>query len=967
MLKDDSASQLETINNIVFTRREIDIIACILNLRSAKKMALFLSISPKTVKNHIRNIMIKLGCNSQENIIDFIEKSSKYVLMKKHYSILLIQFYFESELKKISSYCIKNNITCLIVFDNNDPLPFIDCLKNNLKLSGIKVLVENLEACESTMNIHDKIKSKHFDHIIYNLSSKSMERLHHNNQDIENSYFFQLRNQYSIPILFVSCQDSVSVLPENLLSFDYIALTKQESYYCFIFSILKKILPSYNFDKNILDFKKQYEILLNPASPSIWIEKTTSSQDETITSIPKGNILLKKNHTIKFLLIFSVVFLILYVVSFHESHIPEFKIGSSSNNIAGRYLELLEDEQRRNLKLTGKLKQLNFPKLKKKFIEASNVLQKLDNTSSEDAKKLVKFLEKCFPFKNKVNEKIHKLFFLMAAYYGKLAFVQELVEKVPFSLLNVKDYYGNTAPMLAAAGNQLDTFEWLIKKDAPFVNHKNIEGNSALILATLNLPDDEVLSFDERKKSLKIIESVVEHDPGSIHRAGHKGCTPLLIAGAKGNMTAMQYFLDKIAPGNDEQHRVLLETEKNIDGNNVLLLAAYNGRKSFLKSLHEKGISIHQKNNYNTTVFMQAASAGSIETMDLIYQISSGTQNINYNPNLIKEKNNFGHTALFLSAYDNRLNAFRWILEKLKENYFNNNEEAIINYINNARNAEGDTLLHVLINGMSANTRETHFNTGLLDILLKYININTHSKDSDGNLNDTPLMRAASYGSLNIVKYLVEKCDANISIKTSTGHTAIDFVAMEGRGQYKEVIEYLWRIQSIKEGKDLNEIKKETTKNLFLLSAEYGQKGVMEWLLENYPELIESHSEDGDNALLLAAKNFHIDVIEFIFNWDRKTAVQFVFERKTINSENLLERLIREEINTTVKSISLGKYIEQKIGIPSQINKNSTYRHGYQHGNPNYKWKPLEIDIDNLSTRSVQPWSPYYLTPVEKK
>ena len=67
--------QLNLIEGIKFTSREIDVIACILHNRGEKKIAMLLSISPRTVSTHIHNIMLKLGHNYIESIIDFIEKS----------------------------------------------------------------------------------------------------------------------------------------------------------------------------------------------------------------------------------------------------------------------------------------------------------------------------------------------------------------------------------------------------------------------------------------------------------------------------------------------------------------------------------------------------------------------------------------------------------------------------------------------------------------------------------------------------------------------------------------------------------------------------------------------------------------------------------------------------------------------------------------------------------------------------
>lgn len=75
---------LKEIQGIKFTTREIEIIAFILSGRSGKKTASFLSISPKTVENYTHNIKEKLKCNSREGIIDFIEKSGCFLIVKQY-------------------------------------------------------------------------------------------------------------------------------------------------------------------------------------------------------------------------------------------------------------------------------------------------------------------------------------------------------------------------------------------------------------------------------------------------------------------------------------------------------------------------------------------------------------------------------------------------------------------------------------------------------------------------------------------------------------------------------------------------------------------------------------------------------------------------------------------------------------------------------------------------------------------
>lgn len=80
--------QLAIIDGIKFSRREIDVIACLVKGRATKKISSLLSVSPKTVATHIRNIMLKLDVNSREGILDFIEKSNKNSILLSYYNYL---------------------------------------------------------------------------------------------------------------------------------------------------------------------------------------------------------------------------------------------------------------------------------------------------------------------------------------------------------------------------------------------------------------------------------------------------------------------------------------------------------------------------------------------------------------------------------------------------------------------------------------------------------------------------------------------------------------------------------------------------------------------------------------------------------------------------------------------------------------------------------------------------------------
>src|SRR5258708_33297833 len=99
---------LEMINGIRFTPREIDIAAFLQNGKTTKTIAFFLGISAKTVENVKSNLMQKLGSSSREGIIDFIEKAGKFSLLKEYYQSLLVYIAFEQKLREVSKLLDQN-------------------------------------------------------------------------------------------------------------------------------------------------------------------------------------------------------------------------------------------------------------------------------------------------------------------------------------------------------------------------------------------------------------------------------------------------------------------------------------------------------------------------------------------------------------------------------------------------------------------------------------------------------------------------------------------------------------------------------------------------------------------------------------------------------------------------------------------------------------------------------------------
>lgn len=177
-------ASLNTIGGIKFSQREIEVISCIFQMRKAKKIASLLSIAPKTVDSHIRNISQKLDCNSRDGIIDFIEKSDKYLVVRAYYSQFILLKEFEDICEEISRnvfsgpqvpQSIMQGKKVTSIYLEMEHAQFLPILKKHLCLMG---LTEILISSESPTNddlvsfsIMMKEKENYYDALFHLLSA----------------------------------------------------------------------------------------------------------------------------------------------------------------------------------------------------------------------------------------------------------------------------------------------------------------------------------------------------------------------------------------------------------------------------------------------------------------------------------------------------------------------------------------------------------------------------------------------------------------------------------------------------------------------------------------------------------------------------------------------------------------------------------------------------------------------------
>lgn len=245
----------QEIEGVKFTHREIDIIACLLQGRTQKTIAHFLSIAPRTVETHLRNIMLKLECNSREGIIDRIENAGQISSFRNHYQALLIHTEFEKQLQEIAQDLKGKDYACRLVYekDKGDKIAFIQKLSEHLKKVGIKTSLEKVERSQSTMDSYLNQTMLEKQPILYVASKNSLTSFADLIQDSS-----KLKKVDTLLLLLWSQEDSLELLP-TIEGSRYINL--YENYYLSFFEILKVICYKTSIDPFIASFSLKKGLL----------------------------------------------------------------------------------------------------------------------------------------------------------------------------------------------------------------------------------------------------------------------------------------------------------------------------------------------------------------------------------------------------------------------------------------------------------------------------------------------------------------------------------------------------------------------------------------------------------------------------------------------------------------------------------------------------------------------------------
>lgn len=134
---------LKKIQGIAFTKREIDVVACLTSGRTLKGISNFLNIHYKTLEVHMANIRQKLGVSVRDYIIETLENLPEYALLKSRYH----QF---QQLKTLQETLQKIDLEDAIIYYTPDAKKFALSLQKHLAPFALKVCLWNPEKSPTT-------------------------------------------------------------------------------------------------------------------------------------------------------------------------------------------------------------------------------------------------------------------------------------------------------------------------------------------------------------------------------------------------------------------------------------------------------------------------------------------------------------------------------------------------------------------------------------------------------------------------------------------------------------------------------------------------------------------------------------------------------------------------------------------------------------------------------------------------
>jgi DNA-binding CsgD family transcriptional regulator len=259
------SSYLHSIKGINFTRRQIDILACLSTGRDAKTIANFLQINAvRTVHAHELDIRKKLGCGNRNDIIHFLEHCEEFPALKEHYRILKTHFLFERLPRKISSLVTTEQYSAYILYDSSENASNISVVKSleyYLRVAGVKAVLQREEISTHLSSHRSFIDKEKF---LYVLSECNLDKI-----ELQGNFEHSSENQKPDDRIFILLTEIPPL--KNIGCHPYVYFKEQSNFYFNLLELLKKLLPKIDISKFESEFREGYQEINNASQPILFL------------------------------------------------------------------------------------------------------------------------------------------------------------------------------------------------------------------------------------------------------------------------------------------------------------------------------------------------------------------------------------------------------------------------------------------------------------------------------------------------------------------------------------------------------------------------------------------------------------------------------------------------------------------------------------------------------------------------
>lgn len=345
-------SQLKEISGISFTSREIDVLSCLLSNRKDKKTAALLLLSPKTVGAHIYNLTKKLGYNSREQIIDFVEKSGKLYYFNKYYLSILIENLFLNQLKKISTATDRHRYQFNLIYNEDyKEAKLLDKLLNYLQLAKVNINISQ----ETNIDSKQVIIYCKPDELPFNSTNKDQ-------------------------VIIFFC----AVPTDRIANLTYVDFSDKHQFYQSTFKLLEMLTQSKSIETAMIEFSRDSQGIWDSFQKNIHIKpETPLISSVTVSNKPKFFVF------ILVVMFLSIILINCYYKSFKEEDVVT-TIQEINHNFA-QFVQIIssdnisdDSQKRKNHQILGKVenivKYFDDENVRKYFLKIDLPLEELLNS-----------------------------------------------------------------------------------------------------------------------------------------------------------------------------------------------------------------------------------------------------------------------------------------------------------------------------------------------------------------------------------------------------------------------------------------------------------------------------------------------------------------------------------------------------------------------------------------------------------